>query len=325
MRLRGRRDKKTAGLDSRRVVSYNIAMYFYIDSFINYLQAEKNASRHTVKSYLDDLHQGLDFFARLSGKEKENLGPDDINYAAVRSYLAALSKKGFARSTVNRKLASWRAFYRFLSRENLTSANPWRRVKYLRLRKRLPAFLFEEDCHLLVESPRGTGALALRDRALLELFYAAGLRVGELVSLNVEDLDLPAKTLRLVGKGKKERIVPFGAPAKEALVNYLGRGRPLLEAKGKPEKALFLNCFGGRLSCRGVQKIVARHARSCGLGHRNPHMLRHSFATHLLDGGADLRVVQELLGHSRLSTTQIYTHVTREKLKQVYQKTHPRA
>lgn len=313
------------GLDRQRVLPYNSSMYSYIDSFINYLQAERNASGHTLKNYQNDLLQGLGFFARLGGKEEERIGPDDVDFAAVRAYLADLSKKGYARATINRKIASWRSFFRYLSREGLVFANPWRRVSHLRLRRRLPAFLYEEDCRLLVESPRKDGVLALRDRALLETLYAAGLRVGELVGLDLEDLDLPAQMVRVSGKGKKERIVPIGLPAKEALEIYLRKGRPVLAARGNPGKAVFLNCFGGRLSSRGVRKIVAGYAGSCGLSRLNPHMLRHSFATHLLDGGADLRVVQELLGHARLSTTQIYTHVTREKLKQVYKRTHPRA
>ena len=301
-------------------------MYSYIDNFINYLQVEKNASAHTLESYQNDLFQGLEFFAELLEKSETGLQPGDIDYPAVRAYLAALNKKGLARPTINRKLAAWRSFYRFLSREGTAPANPWARTSHLRAKKRLPSFLFEDDCRQLVEAPAGENALDLRNRALLETIYAAGVRVGELARLDLDDLDLPGRQLRVLGKGKKERLAPIGIPARDALQLYLDRGRPVLAAKGNPGRALFLNCFGNRLSVRGVQKIIAGYACLSGLGRRvSPHMFRHSFATHLLDRGADIRAVQELLGHARLSTTQIYTHVTRERLKQVYRKSHPRA
>lgn len=301
-------------------------MYSSIDSFINYLQAEKNASAHTLLNYQKDLFQGLAFFASLLSKEETSLKPGDVDYAAVRAYLAGLSSQGLARSTINRKLAAWRSFFRYLSREGGVPDNPWARTGHLRMSKHLPSFLFEDDCRHLVEAPRQLSILALRDRALLETLYGAGIRVSELVGLNLEDLDLSTQLIKLRGKGRKERIVPIGVPAREALRNYLRSGRPVLAEKGNPGRALFLNCFGNRLTTRGVQKIIAKYAGHCGLGRRvSPHMLRHSFATHLLDRGADIRAVQELLGHARLSTTQIYTHVTREKLRQVYLKSHPRA
>ncbi len=301
-------------------------MYSHIDSFVNYLQVEKNASAHTFKNYQNDLWQGLEFFARLLNKEETNLQPFDIDHAAARAYLAGLRSQGLARATINRKLAAWRSFFRFLSREGVVPDNPWTRVSHLRLQKRLPSFLFEDDCRLLVEAPRELSALAWRDRALLETFYAAGVRVSELVGLNLDDVDLAARFLRVLGKGKKERMVPFGVPAKDALQNYLSKGRPVLAGRGNPGPALFLNCFGSRLSARGVYKIVAKYIQRSGLERRvSPHTLRHSFATHLLDRGADIRSVQELLGHARLSTTQVYTHVTTERLKQVYRKSHPRA
>ena len=301
-------------------------MYAQIDSFINYLQVEKNASAHTLESYQNDLFQGLDYFRHLLKRQDLSIKPDDIDYAVARAYLASLRNQGFARTTINRKLAAWRSFYRFLSREGVVSGNPWARLKHLRIKKRLPSYLFEDDCALLVEAPRELNALALRDRALLETLYAAGARVSELVALDLNDLDLSTQLIRLLGKGKKERIIPIGVYAREALQNYLSKGRLVLAKKGNPGQALFLNCFGSRLSARGVQKIIEKYRQRCGLGRCvYPHMLRHSYATHLLDGGADIRAVQELLGHARLSTTQIYTHVTREKLKQVYLKNHPRA
>lgn len=302
-------------------------MYTYIDGFINYLQVEKNVSRHTLESYQRDLFQGVDIFAYLAGKKDTHLKPEDINYPLVRAYLSKLHRDGLARTSINRKLACWRSFFRFLSREGLINGNPLARVNSLRLEKRLPSFLFEEDCQMLVEIPSKKDPLELRDRALLETLYASGMRVSELVKLNMRELDLQARYIRLLGKRGKERIVPVGFPAAESLQRYLDAGRPLLEERGKPAgEAVFLNRYGSRLSARGVRKIINKYVRLSCLGrHVNPHMMRHSFATHLLDRGADIRVVQELLGHARLSTTQVYTHVTREKLKQVYQQTHPRA
>ena len=302
-------------------------MYTYIDIFINYLQAEKNVSKHTLESYQRDLFQGVDFFAHLLGKKDAHIKPEDINYPLVRDYLSKLHRDRLARTSINRKLASWRSFFRFLCREGIITGNPLARVNSLRLEKRLPSFLFEEDCRTLVETPSKNDLLDLRDRALLETLYASGMRVSELVNLNTGELDLSVRYIRLLGKRGKERIVPVGFPAAESLQRYLDAGRPLLAARGKPAgQAVFLNKYGNRLSARGVRKIINKHVRLSCLGrHVNPHMMRHSFATHLLDGGADIRVVQELLGHARLSTTQIYTHVTREKLKQVYQQAHPRA
>jgi len=302
-------------------------MYTYIDGFINYLQVEKNVSTHTLESYQRDLFQGVDFFARLLGKKDAHLKPEDIKYPLVRAYLSKLHRDGLARTSINRKLASWRSFFRFLSREEIITDNPLARVNSLRLGKRLPSFLFEEDCRTLLETPSKNDPLDLRDRALLEILYASGMRVSELVKLNTGELDLPARYIRLLGKGGKERIMPVGFPAAESLQLYLDAGRPLLEERGKPaSQAVFLNRYGNRLSVRGVRKIINKYVRLSCLGrHVNPHLMRHSFATHLLDRGADIRVVQELLGHARLSTTQVYTHVTREKLKQVYRQAHPRA
>jgi len=301
-------------------------MYPYIDSFINYLLVEKNASMHTLKNYQNDLFDGLDFFTSLYHRQDTEIKPEEIDYAAVRAYLAWLRKKGRAKVTINRRLAAWRSFFRYLCRENVLTGNPWARANHLRLGKRLPSFLFEDECRLLIEDSKGSDPLAIRDRALLETLYATGVRVSELVGLDMPDLDLPARFIRLMGKGKKERLAPLGVPAVEALDRYLREARPDLARRGKPSQALFLNFFGGRLSVRGVQKIIAKRIRLTGFGrHVSPHMLRHSFATHLLDRGADIRAVQELLGHVTLSSTQIYTHMTRERLKKVYLKNHPRA
>lgn len=301
-------------------------MYLYIDNFINYLRVERNASEYTLSNYQHDLFQGVDFFGRLLKKKDAQLMPEDINYGLVRAFLTEMHRNGLARTTINRKLASWRSFFRFLYREGKVSNNLLVRMNYLRTEKRLPSFLFEEDCRELVETSVKNDPLGLRDRALFEILYASGIRVSELVNLDIEDIDLQARSLRVLGKGRKERMTPFGIPAAESLRFYFDAGRPQLVNRMEEERAVFLNRFGHRLSTRGVRKIIDKHVRLYRLGrHVTPHMIRHSFATHLLDNGADIRTVQELLGHVRLSTTQVYTHVTGEKLRRVYEQTHPRA
>ncbi|MBE3587006.1 MAG: tyrosine recombinase XerC [Thermoanaerobacteraceae bacterium] len=300
-------------------------MYSHVDSFIYYLQLEKNASPHTLDNYQRDLFDGLDFFARKLGRPDNQIRPGDIDRSLFRAYLADLQSRGLSRATRARRLAVWRSFFRYLSREEVVPVNPLQGISSPRAEKRLPRFLFVDQCRVLVEAPRGNTPLALRDRALLETLYASGIRVGELVGLNLEDLDLSGGSLRVAGKGARERVAPLGTFAVRALEKYLAAGRPAL-AGGKPGRAVFLNYRGGRLSARGVRKIIDKYISQLSLHCRvSPHMLRHSFATHLLDNGADLRAVQELLGHVRLSTTQIYTHVTREKLREVYRRAHPRA
>jgi len=300
-------------------------MYAYIDAYLYYLQLEKNASPHTLDNYQRDLFQGLDFFARALQKEDSRVEPSDVDHLLMRDYLGSLQARGLSRHSIARKLAAWRSFFRYLHREEVIAENPLSRLSSPRLEKRLPQFLFPDQCRALVEAPPADTPLGLRDRALLETLYAGGMRVGELVALNVDDLDLARGQLRVAGKGARERLAPLGSFAVTALENYLTRGRPELAAPGSG-RAVFLNFRGGRLSVRGVRKIVDKYVEQLSLeGRISPHTLRHSFATHMLDNGADLRAVQELLGHVRLSTTQIYTHVTRERLKEVYRRAHPRA
>ncbi|OAT83583.1 tyrosine recombinase XerC [Desulfotomaculum copahuensis] len=300
-------------------------MYSYIDSFIYYLQLEKNASPHTLDNYQRDLFQGLDFFARVRHKEDSRLEPAEIDHLLMRSYLGELQSQGLSRRSIARKLAAWRSFFRYLSREGVVPASPLTRLSSPRLEKKLPRFLFPDQCRALVEAPDTGTPLGSRDRALLETLYAGGMRVGELVSLDLDDLELTRGHLRVAGKGARERLAPLGSFAIAALRDYLLGGRPALAVPGS-ERAVFLNYRGGRLSVRGVRKIINKYVKQLSLeGRVSPHTLRHSFATHLLDNGADLRAVQELLGHVRLSTTQIYTHVTRERLKEVYRRAHPRA
>lgn len=300
-------------------------MYNHIDNFLYYLQIEKNASEHTLENYQCDLFQGLDFFASLLSKPDAKVLPSEINQSLLRSYLVELHKRNLARTTISRKLAAWRSFFRYLCRQDVVAENPLARLAVPKQEKNLPHFLVQDECRALVEVPDLNTSLGLRDRALLETVYAAGLRVSELVGLNVHDIDLITGYVRVVGKGSKERIVPLGSFCVRALKGYLKMGRQKLLA-GPDDRALFLNYRGGRLTVRGFRKIINKYVNQLSLKRKvNPHMLRHSFATHLLDNGADLRSVQELLGHVRLSTTQIYTHVTLEKLKQVYKESHPRA
>ncbi len=305
-------------------------MYSYIDIFLTYLKVEKNASPRTVDSYQKDLFNGLEFFAaNMLKKADYNIIPTDIDHRVFRSYLGWLQGKGLARTTIARHLAAWRSFYRYLLREEIIADNSLAKVSGPKLVKSLPRVLYEGEAALLVESPDLLHPLGIRDRALLETLYAGGFRINELVSLDLGDLDLASGFARVIGKGSKERIVPLGSESVAAIRNYLGESRPRLLANSTERKlnnAVFLNRWGKRLSGRGIRKIVNKYVEKVSLGRKiSPHTLRHSFATHLLNAGADLRSVQELLGHIRLSSTQIYTHVTSERLKQVYKKAHPRA
>jgi integrase/recombinase XerC len=300
-------------------------MYHYIDNFLIYMDTEKNSSPHTIDNYYRDLMQGMDFFVTELGKQDVELQPMDINLGLVRSFLADLRARGLAKSSVSRKMAAWRSFYRYLGREGVIDKNPMLGLSPLKPDRRLPKFLYKDSCNALMDLPLREKALGLRDRALLEIIYGAGLRVSELVGLDIININMGAGELRVLGKGSKERIVPIGTYAITAVDNYLNNGRPRL-SKSNSGEAVFLNSRGTRLTDRGVRKIIDKYAALLNLEKGiSPHTLRHTFATHLLDGGADLRAVQELLGHVRLATTQIYTHLTRQKLKEVYQKSHPRA
>jgi tyrosine recombinase XerC len=288
------------------------------NKYIAYLQAEKNASAYTVRNYTNDL---LEFFDFARGKGIKSL--KKIDRHTLRSYLSRLMEKGFAKSSIARKLSAIRSFYRYLMREEMVSASPVATTTSPKLDRRLPSFLTIEEAKRLVESPDLSQPQGQRDRALLELLYAAGLRISELVNMNMEQVNLDTNEIRVWGKGSKERVVLIGSPAARALSAYLSQGRPQLLG-GKRNNALFVNRYGGRLPARRVQKILEKYARIIDK-RVHPHMLRHTFATHLLDGGADLRVVQELLGHAKLSSTQIYTHVTRSQARKIYLSAHPMA
>jgi len=290
------------------------------NKYRNYLEAERNASPYTVRNYTTDLSG---FFNFLKTKEISLL--EEVDRYVLRDYLSYLMEQGIVKASIARKLSAIRSFYRYLLREKIISTNPVATTSSPKLDKRLPSFLTPEETVRLLEAPDLSTPQGLRDRALMELLYAAGLRVSELVNLDVGQINLNTNEIRVWGKGSKERMVLMGQPAAAALTAYLNQGRPQLLGE-KRSSALFVNRYGGRLIERRVQRILEKYTNISGISKRvHPHMLRHTFATHLLDGGAGLRVVQELLGHANLSSTQIYTHVTKSQAKKVYLAAHPMA
>ncbi|SDN27665.1 tyrosine recombinase XerC [Alkalicoccus daliensis] len=289
-----------------------------LDAFITYLRIEKKASSYTVDNYKRDIEE---FFQYTEQRWK--LSAAAVSYVHIREYLTELYANELARTTVSRKLSSLRSFYRYLLREEKIVANPVALIHAPKQGRKLPSFFYEEELSALFESVNTSTPLGKRNLALLEIFYATGIRVGECVKLDVRDFDKQLETLLVQGKGGKERYVPVGSFAAEALNIYLEAVRPELNPA---DDALFLNYAGKRLSARGIQKALNKIAEEGSMKARmSPHVLRHTFATHLLNEGADLRTVQELLGHSDLSATQIYTHVTKDRLREVYRSSHPRA
>jgi integrase/recombinase XerC len=291
------------------------------DKYVHsYLQAEKNLSPNTVRNYQIGMR---DFSRFLVSKKITSLEFVDKNI--IRSYLAFLMKQGIKKGTISGKLSAVRSFFGYLKREEMISANPVATISSPKLDKRLPGFLTQEEVERLLKTPDLAKPQGLRDQALLELLYASGLRVSELVSLRLDQINPETREIRVIGKGSKERMVLMGLPAAKALVEYLTKGRPLL-LKDKTSTAVFVNRLGKQIPARRVQKIMDSLAKKGGFTKRvYPHLLRHTFATHLLDHDADLRVVQELLGHESPSTTQIYTHVTQAQAKKVYLSAHPMA
>jgi integrase/recombinase XerC len=278
--------------------------------FLGYLRAEKHASRHTLRAYQTDLRQFREFLAAAGGADLAA-----VDARAIRAWLARLHARGLEPASIARKLAAVRSWLRFLTRRGVLPRNPARDVRGPRLPRKLVAFLPSDELDALLEDR----AADVRDRAMLELLYATGLRVSELAGLALDDVDRDQRLVRVAGKGGKSRIVPYGAEAARALGAYL-------ELRGEGPGPLFRNARGARLSARSIRERVRRRARAAGLTRRvTPHTLRHTFATHLLDAGADLRLIQDLLGHSRLSTTQRYTHVGVDRLMKVYDAAHPRA
>ena len=317
--------------------------------FLDHLRLNENASAHTVRAYDSDLSQFITFVAAHLGRRRSDLLATDFNQGHIRAFLGDLHKRGNSRSSAARKLAAIRTFGRYLRREGSIEGDPAALVGTPRREQRLPAHLAEAEMSRLLEMPDGTTPLGRRDRAIMELFYASGLRLSELVGLGLEDVNLSSRVVRVLGKGGKERIVPFNHTTERALREWMkdrediaggmrdpGSGTRGLgsgsrdRARGvrlrRTVEPLFLNYRGGRLSTRSVDRLVRRYVAACSARFGiSPQALRHSFATHLLERGADLRVIQELLGHARLSTTQRYTHVNSAQLIDAYRKAHPKA
>ncbi|MEP6706746.1 MAG: tyrosine recombinase XerC [Pyrinomonadaceae bacterium] len=315
-----------------------------LTQFLEHLRYERNVSEHTLRNYASDLEQFLEYLSpaenkpgektpakRTSSQKRKRSEPNlnQIDHITIREWLSRLHTAHKKKTSIARKLAALRTFFQFLVREGVLEQNPAKLVATPRLEKKLPVHLSIEDAVRFIETPDNETNLGKRDRAILELLYATGVRVAELTKLNLHDIDFRNKLLRVTGKRRKERIVPFGDPALQALKNYLDVRDSFLQQAAladRDSQALVLNYQGTRITTRSVGRMVEKYIRQCaGIHDISPHALRHSFATHLLDSGADLRDIQELLGHARLSSTQIYTHVSMEKLIEVYDKAHPKA
>lgn len=286
-----------------------------IQKFLHRLEYASNYSAHTLKAYREDLRQHLEFL-----ESNGTTRPGDVTPVQLRKFVVGLRSRGYKNITLSRKIATVRSFYKFLCKEGVIKHNPANILRSQKKERRLPRFLSVKEMESLLNTTTADNLQARRDRAILETLYSTGIRVSELVGLNVEDVDTVSELIKVRGKGKKERIVPVGSHALEALKVYIvSRGK-------KDEVALFLNKSGKRLSVRSISRILDKYMKLADIRQKpSPHILRHSFATHLLDRGADLRAVQELLGHANLSSTQVYTHVTTERLRRVYNKSHPRA
>ncbi len=290
-----------------------------IDSFIDYLRATKTASQNTIKAYSEDLSQFLEYL-----KQKKLSEPILVNatHLHIRGFLAYLQEKKISKRTAARKLSALRSFYKYLVVEGFVQENIAKSISTPKTSKKLPLFLYPGEIEVLLSAPKND-VLGIRDKAIMELLYATGMRVGELVSLKTSDINFGSNYIIVFGKGSKERVVFFGQKAEESLEKYLKESRPFL-TKDINCDSLFLNKNGTAISARSIRRIIDKYVKIATLNSEvSPHTLRHTFATHMLNNGADLKTVQELLGHSSLSTTQIYTHVTKERLKEVYDKTFP--
>jgi integrase/recombinase XerC len=302
-----------------------------LSQFFEHLRYERNVSEHTLRNYASDLGQFYEYLAPADPHTnmRRELDVKQIDHITIREWLSSLHTAQKKKTSVARKLAALRTFFQFLVREGVIEMNPAKLVSTPRLEKKLPVHLSVEEAIRFIETPDLETDLGRRDRAILELLYGTGVRVSELTKLDLGDVDFKEKLIRVTGKRRKQRIVPFGDPALHALMNYLTVRNTFLQNAPMEERdsqAVFLNYQGTRITTRSVGRMVDKYIGICaGIHNISPHALRHSFATHLLDSGADLRDIQELLGHARLSTTQIYTHVSMEKLIEVYDKSHPKA
>lgn len=296
-------------------------MVGYINRFKGFLTSERNYSDHTVRAYMADLSE-FNAFLKERGILNDSANISCVDEVSIRAYIGWLHGKRNSKKTISRKLASIRTFFEFLMREGVIRKNSAKLIPTPKGEKKLPAFLTVDEVFKLIETAETKRVLGLRDRAMLELLYSSGIRVGELVGMNLSNIDLTSSILKVLGKGGKERIVPLGSKAQEAIRQFIDK-RHELHPKGD---SLFVNSRGGRLSTRSVGRIVKKYSVISGIPKNvSPHVLRHTFATHLLGSGADLRAIQEMLGHSSLSTTQRYTHTSIEKIMEIYDKTHPRA
>lgn len=291
-----------------------ISFSYYRDKFLNYITVEKNYSAHTASNYNIDLREFEQFLESRGGKDIKQ-----IDYFLLRKFLSELAQRELDKRTLSRKISTLKSFFKFAVREGIITTNPAAALIYPRLSKPLPKFLTEQEVRLILRLPSSENVLGLRDKAMLEFLYSTGARVSEMVSCKISDVDLIGGVVKVKGKGRKERLLPLGEPALVSLKRYL-------DQRTDKNQALFINKRGSRLTDRGVRDIIYRYIKKGALSLRiSPHVFRHSFATHLLNRGADLRSVQELLGHSSISTTQVYTHLTVDSLKSVYQKAHPRS
>ncbi|GEN82038.1 tyrosine recombinase XerC [Sporosarcina luteola] len=291
-----------------------------LDEYISYIRLEKNYSSRTVSEYSNDIQE---FFSFLKQEEITEL--NDIEYPEARLYVTRMYDKGLSRKTISRKISSIRSFYKFSNARFGINDSAFRLLHHPKKEERLPAFFYEEELEALFNSCQGDDPKSLRNKALLELFYATGIRVSELTSIELSDIDNSLGIVKVMGKGRKERYVPFGSFAQSALESYMKNSRPLLMKK-KNHQSLFVNLRGDPITDRGVRHVLNMMMEEAAIdGKIYPHMIRHSFATHMLSNGADMRTVQELLGHSQLSSTQVYTHITKEHLRKTYMNTHPRA
>ncbi|MCP3739083.1 tyrosine recombinase XerC [Rossellomorea sp. BNER] len=292
----------------------------FLQLFVEYLQIEKNYSKYTIEYYQDDIQEFYLFLAQQSINQL-----DEVEYLDARLFLTSLHERNLSRASIARKISSLRSFYRFLNRDKKTSENPFSLVNQPKSEKRLPKFFYEEELESLLNACKGDEPLQVRNRAIFELLYATGIRVSECEKLTLSDMDFSLSTVLVKGKGNKERYVPFGGYAHDALELYIKQSRNIL-IKEQDHSTVFVNFRGEPITSRGIRHILTELIKKASLnGKIHPHMLRHTFATHLLNNGADLRTVQELLGHSNLSSTQVYTHVTKEHLRKTYLNHHPRA
>jgi len=295
-------------------MSYELGKY--IKNFIEHIEKNRNASPNTVIAYKNDLEAAALFF----GKDKF---VSEMTRSDIRSFMSSLSQNGLSPKSCGRHLASLRSFFRFLICEEIVNSNPARGVITPRSSKDLPRFISENDMKNLLDGAFRDDAIGIRDKAILELFYSTGARISEIASLNIDDIDMESEELRILGKGSKERIVPIGSAAKESLSKWISSRSKMIRHF---ERALFINARDGKkLSVRGMRLVISEYLARVNPSAKNPHAIRHSFATHMLDHGADLRAVQELLGHSSLATTQKYTHVSIKRIKDLYRGAHPRA